>query len=281
MSDSIIDLDTLAAPIVVEELSFETIFRSKLDRLLALDTSFSALLESDPAIKLIEANSYDELILRQRINDAARARLLAFATKSDLEQLAAFYGVTRLTGESDTSLKNRTREAIMGRSAAGTAAQYRFAALSASTDVVGVQVDSPKGGVVRVSILSGIGDGTPTPELLATVTSVVASDSVRALNDTLMVVGAEIVPVDITANVYLTRNAPEAVFTGLSNLLRAEFLKVRSLGYNVAPSWITSKLQTGGVQRIDLSAPASQIAIGPTQCASIRNINLTLAGRDY
>lgn len=281
MTDSIIDLDALPDPIVVEELSFEAIFKRKLQTLLALDSSFSALVESDPAIKLLEADSYDELILRQRINDAARARLLAFAADSDLDQLAAFYGVTRLAGESDTSLKTRTREAIMGRSAAGTAAQYRFAALSASTSVIGVEVDSPAGGIVRVSILSSESDGTPSAGLLAAVNTICSSDSVRALNDTLQVVGAQIVPVDITANIYLTKNAPETTFTGLENVLRNAFADVRSLGYNVTPSWIVSKLQTGGVQRVELTAPASQIAIGPTQCASIRNINLTLAGRDY
>ena len=121
MSDTIIDLASLPTRTVIEQLSFEALLSRKLRQFLDIDPTFNALLESDPAIKLLEADSYDELILRARINDAARARLLAFATRSDLDQLGAFYGVARLPGELDTPFRNRIRQAIMSRSAAGTA----------------------------------------------------------------------------------------------------------------------------------------------------------------
>jgi len=281
MSDGIIDLASLPAPSVVETLSFEAILRQKLDTLLQLDPGFTALLESDPAIKLLESDAYNELILRQRINDAARARLLAFATGGDLDQLAAFYGVLRLTGESDAAFSARVRQAIMARSAAGTAAQYRYAALSASIDVADARADSPHGGVVRVSVLSRLGDGTPSQELMDLVSAIVSSDSVHALCHTLEVVPAVIVPVDVTAQIWLTPTAPQAVFDGLSDALREEFAAVRGLGYNVAPSWVVSKLQAGGVQRVALSLPSAQIVIQPNQCATIRNVNLELMGRDY
>lgn len=278
---TILDLSSLPAPQVVEELSFEEIFQGKLVTLLGMAPEFTALLESDPAIKLLEADAYDELVLRQRINDAARARLLAFAVGSDLDQLAIFYGVTRLTGENDTSLKVRVREAIMGRSAAGTAAQYRFAALSASTEVADAAVDSPVGGVVRVSILAAGGDGTPNSTLLSAVAAVVQSDSVRALCHTVQVVPAEIVTVNVAAQIWLTNTAPAAIFQGLPDALREQFAAVRGLGYNLAPSWLISKLQAGGVQRVQLTAPAAQTVIAPNQCAALGTINLTLAGRDY
>lgn len=276
-----LDLDSLPPPKVVEPLSFEQLFQRKLTTLVALDPGFNALLESDPAIKLLEADAYDELILRARINDAARARLLAFAEDSDLDQLAAFYGVTRLAGELDPSLKIRVREAIMGRSAAGTRAQYRFAALSASLDVSDCEVDSPAGGIVRVSVLSRLGDGTPSADLLADVAAVVQSDSVRALNDTVQVVAAEIIPFDVEAQVWLTPTAPQAVFDGLPDVLRTEFAASRRLGFNVAPSWITAKLQQSGVQRVLQTSPSVQLTVAPYQCAALRNINLVYAGRDY
>ncbi len=44
---------------------------------------------------------------------------------------------------------------------------------------------------------------------------------------------------------------------------------------------LTAKLQTSGVQRVVLHTPASQVVIAPFQCAALRNINLTLVGRDY
>ena len=278
---TLLDLASLPTPRVVEELSFEDIFHGKLTTLLGMTPEFTALLESDPAIKLLEADAADELNLRARINDAARARLLAFAKGADLDQLAIFYGVTRLTGESDASLTVRVREAIMGRSAAGTKAQYRFAALSASGEVLDAAVDSPRGGVVRVSIMSATGDGTPSPALLAAVEAVVQSDSVHALCHTVTVVPAEIVTVDVTAQIWLTTTAQAAIFDGLADVLRQEFAEVRGLGYNLAPSWIISKLQVSGVQRVMLQQPASQVVISPYQCAALGNINLTLVGRDY
>lgn len=278
---TILDLDALPAPVVVQELAFETIFVSKLRRLIAIDAKFSALVESDPAIKLLEAASYDEMLLRQRINTAARARLLAFAAGSDLDQLAAFYGVTRLAGELDQSLKTRVRAAIMSRSAAGTADQYRFAGLSASTEVADIAVDSPAGGQVRVSVLSTLGDGTPSDALLATVRAVVTSTSVRALGPSITVVPAEIILFDVVGDVYLTPTAPASTFDALETLLRTKFAAVRGLGFNVAPSWVTAAIQVGGVQRLALTSPAAQIVIAPNQCATLRTVDLEMAGRDY
>lgn len=281
MTDTILDLSALPTPQVVEELSFEQLFARKLTTLIGLDSSFSALLESDPAIKLLEADAYDELILRGRINEAAQARLLAFAQGSDLDQLAAFYGVTRLAGEIDTPFKARVRESIMSRSAAGTKAQYRFAALSASTDVADVNVDSPRGGLVRVSVLSNVGDGTPSQALLDAVAAVVLADDVYALCHTVQVVGVEIVQVDVAGSVWLTLTAPQSVFDGLESTLRTTFASSRKLGFNIAPSWITTQLQQGGVQRVELTQPTQQSSIQPYQCAALRNINLVMAGRDY
>ena len=49
--------------------------------------AFTALVESDPAWTILEVAAYRELLLRQRINDASRAVMLAFATGADLEHL--------------------------------------------------------------------------------------------------------------------------------------------------------------------------------------------------
>lgn len=94
-----IDLSKLPAPKIVEELSFEEI-------LAAMRADFegrcpgwtAAALESDPANKILEVAAYRELLLRQRINEAARACMLAFASGSDLDHLSAFYAVSRLEG---------------------------------------------------------------------------------------------------------------------------------------------------------------------------------------
>ncbi|MEH6565288.1 MAG: baseplate assembly protein, partial [Halopseudomonas sp.] len=91
-----VDLSQLPPPQVVEPLDFETIFARKLAQLIELDPQFDALVESDPAYKILQVSAYDELLLRQRVNEAARAVMLAYAQDADLDQLAANFNVQRL-----------------------------------------------------------------------------------------------------------------------------------------------------------------------------------------
>jgi len=97
-----IDLTRLPAPKVIEELDFETIFERKKTALLELvpssvrETIAATLsLESEPLTIDLQQQAYQEMILRQRINQAAASTLLAFAQGSDLDHLAAAKGITR------------------------------------------------------------------------------------------------------------------------------------------------------------------------------------------
>jgi phage-related baseplate assembly protein len=54
-------------------------------------------LESEPVTKLLQESTYREILLRQRINEAAQAVMVAYAIGGDLDQLAANYNVKRLT----------------------------------------------------------------------------------------------------------------------------------------------------------------------------------------
>ena len=91
-----VDLSQLAPPNVVEALDFESIFASMLADLRARDSAFTALVESDPAYKILEVAAYRELLIRQRVNDAAKAVMVAYAAGADLDQIAANYDVARL-----------------------------------------------------------------------------------------------------------------------------------------------------------------------------------------
>ena len=108
---AVFDLASLPYPGVVEALDVEAIVTSMRDDLV---TRFPAIagvidLESEPARKLIEVFAYRELLLRARINDAAQQRMLAFAAASNLDSIAAYYGVNRFEGEDDGSLRRRTQ----------------------------------------------------------------------------------------------------------------------------------------------------------------------------
>lgn len=98
-----IDLTQLPAPSVVEVLDFETILATRKAHLVSLlpeaqRAAVTALLEleSEPATKLLEENAYQETILRNRVNDAGKAVMLAFALDGDLDQLGANVNMARL-----------------------------------------------------------------------------------------------------------------------------------------------------------------------------------------
>ncbi len=294
MSTAAIDLSSLPAPNVVESLAFETILAEMVADLQVRAPDLTALMESDPALKVLQVAAYRELLLRQRINDVSRRRLLAFAEGADLDHLAAFYGVQRLlvdagdataippvapTYESDAVFRQRVRDRIMGSSAAGTAGWYRYHAMTADASIRDVAVDAPAGGTVRVSVLANTATGAPTAEALAAVADVVLSPSVRALCHAVQVVAAEVVTVDVTAHLTLQPSAPIARIGELEATLRAAFAQACGLGWDVTESWLIARLQVADVHSVELVAPGATVAIGPNQCAALGTVQLTYSGR--
>ncbi len=102
-------------------------------------------LESEPATKLLEENAYQETILRNRVNEAGKAVMLAFALDGDLDQLGANVNVARLTitpanpnalppvaavMEDNDAYRLRIQEVLDGLSVAGPKASYEFHARS-------------------------------------------------------------------------------------------------------------------------------------------------------
>lgn len=287
-----IDLSRLPEPDVVQALDFETILAARKADFAARFPEFSAFLESDPAIKLLEVGAYQELILRQRINDAARAVMVAFAIGADLDQLAAVFGVTRrqiapaegetpAIFETDDELRRRVLLAPDSYSVAGPAAAYVFHALSASGDVADVSATSPAPGEVVVSVLSIDGDGTAPQALLDLVEASVGADDVRPLTDQVTVQTAQIVPfaIDARLTLYPGPDADLILTTatrGIENLLARQ----RRIGRDVTRSAIIAAAHVGGVQNVDLVSPAADIAVDGTQAAHAQAVSITIAGFD-
>ena len=274
------ELAGLPTPQVLETLRFETVFDALLRDFQVRYPQYSALLASDPAIKLIEVAAYRELLLRARINEAARANLLAFAVGNDLEHLGAFYGVSRLPQEQDEPLRRRIRARIMGFANAGGAAHYRYWALSASPEVADVAVDSPGPGRVRISVLPTGHSDTVPEALLETVRATVLRDDVQVLTDTVEVVPVSLVPVTVSAQIWLYPDTPMAVFDGLAPRLTRELAQAAVLGWDLTQSWLIGQLQQPGVHKVALIHPDADIRIHSTQAVRLTDVQLTFAGRD-
>jgi phage-related baseplate assembly protein len=274
------DLASLPTPAVIESLSFETIFSELQAEFQSRYPDYSALLASDPAIKLLEVAAYREVLLRNRINEAAKASLLAFATGSDLDHLAAFYGVTRLMDESDEALRLRTRQRIIGFANAGGAAHYRYWALSASPEVADVEVDSPEPGRVRISVLAKGEEQTVSNAVLDAVRAVVLRDDIRVLTDTVEVVPAELMPVAVYARLWLYPDAPLETLAAIQAVFASTLAACAGLGWDLTRSWIVGQLQRAGVHKVELLSPTTDIRVAANQAVSLLSLNLDFAGRD-
>ena len=274
------DLASLPTPAVIETLSFETIFSELQTEFQSRYPDYSALLASDPAVKLLEVAAYREVLLRNRINTAAKASLLAFATGSDLDHLAAFYGVTRLMDETDEGLRLRTRQRIIGFANAGGAAHYRYWALSASPEVSDVEVDSPEPGRVRISVLAKGEEQTVSNAVLDAVRAVVLRDDIRVLTDTVEVVPAELMPVAVYARLWLYPDAPLETLAAIQAVFASTLAACAGLGWDLTRSWIVGQLQRAGVHKVELLSPTTDIRVAANQAVRLASLNLEFAGRD-
>jgi phage-related baseplate assembly protein len=291
-----IDLSTLPAPDVVETLDYETILAAMLADLQARDPAFSALVESDPAFKILEVCAYRELIIRQRVNDSARATMMAYATGADLDQIGALFGVARLVitpadteavppvaavMESDTEFRRRIQLSLEGFSTAGPEGAYIFHALAADGDVADVSAVSPNPGEVVVTVLSRTGDGTAGTPLLNAVEAALNDESVRPLTDLVTVQSATIVDFTVEAEIY-TYPGPDsgAVIAEAEAALDAYLASVRQVGRDITLSGIYAALHRPGVQRVDLTSPAADVVIEDDEAGHCTSIDITHAGTD-
>ncbi len=198
-----IDMSQLPTPTVIETLSFEEIFQELLADFRERAPDYDALVESDPVIIALECAAYREVLLRNRINEATKASMLAYATGDDLDNLAAFYGLTRQTDETDDRLRYRTQLALEALTTAGSEKAYLFLTLSADARVKSASVQSPDPGEVLITIMSTEDDGVASAELISTVEEYLSSEDRRPLTDHVEVQAAEMVEYAINAQVYV------------------------------------------------------------------------------
>lgn len=291
-----VDLSRLPSPDVVEQLDYEAILAAMIADLQARDPQFTALTESDPAFKILEVCAYREMLLRQRINDAAHGVMLAYAGGSDLDQIAARYNVERQvidpgdpdalppvppTYEDDESLRRRVQLSFEGFSTAGPEGAYIFHALGADPDVLDASVDSPEPGQVLVTVLSRTGDGTASQGLLDAVDATLAADDVRPLTDHVTVQTAEVLPYAIDATLILYPGPDEAVVVAAAQAAAEAYAeRNHRLGRDVTLSGIYAALHQEGVQNVILASPLADIPVNNRQAAYCTGITLVVGGRD-
>ncbi len=293
-SPTTVDLSRFDPPTIVEQLSFETIFQRKIARVQQLLPSFDATVDSDPAVKVLQVATYDELLLRQDFNERLQQRLVAYATGSTLDHLGAAIGVARLmvvpanaaTGaaavyETDDSFRARIVLGPEGFSVAGPELAYVKHAKDASGLVLDASATSPAPGEVLVSVLSVEGDGTASAALLDQVRAIVTDKTIRPLGDLVSVAPAEQISFAVIARLWTFSGPDPALILTAANAKLARYLAdSRKLGRDIALSGLYAALTVEGVQRVEIVSPAASIICDLTQAALCTSIDVRHAGYD-
>ncbi|CAE6923382.1 Phage-related baseplate assembly protein [Pseudomonas marincola] len=295
-----IDLAQLPDPQVVEQIDYEQILAARKAYAVSLwpadqqaAVAATLALESEPLTKLLQENAYRETLLRQRVNEAALATLLAKAKGADLQQLAANVNVQRLiitpanpavvppvvaVYESDDSLRERAQMAWEGLSTAGPRNSYIFHARSADGRVADATAESPSPAVVVVTVQALLGDGTADAGLLSIVNAYLSDEDRRPVADRLTVQTAQVLPYSVTATLHLATTGPEAepIRAAAEARLTDYVQKRRRLGVEVTESAIHAALHVEGVRKVELASWAD-ITPTPAQAAYCSAISVSVA----
>jgi phage-related baseplate assembly protein len=186
-----VDLNALPAAAVVETLDYETTLAAWLAQFQAFcaqaGIDYTAILDSDPAYKILQTGAYQEVVLRQRINAAAQAVMAAYALGADLDTLAALVDVERyiLTAadpaagiaevdESDTALRQRMVLAPQTYSVAGPEGAYVSFAKDADATVQDVSIDTPTPTDITALVMATLAANGASPALTTAMTAALA-----------------------------------------------------------------------------------------------------------
>lgn len=281
-----IDLNTLPSPDAIEFLNYETILAEKKELLLSIvpnhqveEVSRTLELESEPLTILLQTYAYDNLVMRQRINEATLATHLASANGTDLEHKGAEWNLERKIIqqadpeakppimqilESDEDYRRRIHLAPHKLSTAGPVFAYIAHALDAHHLVKDAFPTRPVRGTVRMHIMSYNDDGQPEPETIEAVKAYLGDERKRPLTDHVEVVPAISKQTSITYEIEYT-GSPQIDVTKAEIQRRLLDLKneKQKLGITLSRLHIIGALNVLGVERANLISPETDI-----ECAS-------------
>jgi phage-related baseplate assembly protein len=288
-----IDFARLPPPNVVEEIDYERLVAIYQDQVVGKMPSLrrAVKLEQSPTNVVLEAEAYGEMIVRARVNAAARAVMLAFAKGSDLDHLAAFYNVFRQTipaddvagtaavPESDERFRRRVQLAPEAFSTAGTVGSYIFHALAADPTIRDAAVTkmNDRGGV-KVTIMNSGVDPTPTNAQLTNVTKRLFSPNIKPLTDVVTVAPVKVRYVDLDATVSLYPGPDSSlVANDITRAMESLRNRIALTGRDLTYSALYAALNQEGVQEVKINAPNGSIEVATDECVWIRSANIQIS----
>ena len=194
-----INLANVPLPAVVETLSFEETLAEMQADLVSRYPDIEPVLQLESALvnKIMQVFAYREMGMRARVNDAAKALMLATTTGTDLDNFAADFNMGRLVVgtdadgnpiyEDDEAFRFRRQLAPDGYAAAGPENAYKFFALSADGRIKQVEAIKGENNRCDVVLLGRYGDGSVEQEIVSKVYAALSPKVRRPLTDNVYV----------------------------------------------------------------------------------------------
>jgi phage-related baseplate assembly protein len=276
-----IDLSGLAPPDIIETLDYEAIVTAMRDDLVERFPLIAGVidLEGEPARKLIQAFAYRELRLRARVNDAARAVLLASSYGTNLDHLGALFATARQEGENDDRFRRRIQLASEAFSVAGPEGAYQYHALTVAPWARDVSAVSHRPGVVVVvTVLKEGADPMPTLAEREAIRLHLRDEAIRPLTDVVEVMPPAIRRTRIVAKLTLYPGPDgEMVRQRALTAVTSWVEKNRMLGMNLRRSALYAALHQEGVHSVDLISPGEDLILDVTEVYAVDAIEVTVA----
>lgn len=282
----------LPIPEIIDTLTYEQIFERRLMRFRAIVPSYTNLVEGDPVYMLIQAESYEELNLRERINNAYRQTNIAYATGTNLDNLVANVGLTRQVKtaavldaagnieipailETDDQLRRRYL-LIWHALGSATFGWYSFHALNADENVKDAFPKRTAPGEVTIYIQSEGDTPVPTAELLTTVREYLNHVDRRILCDTLVIAPVQSVPYQITAEITIEHELnSQSILDSVTRAITDFAEDQEGINRDIALSRIYAILNPDGVSNVTLTSPTANITTTDSQVPVATQITIT------
>lgn len=179
--------------------------------------------------------------------------------------------------ESDDDYRKRILLAPEAFTTCGSVAAYEYHTRSVSQYIADVDITTPVGGTVQVTVLTK--QGLPSPILLNKVKNYISGEKRRPLCDTVIVTSPERVAYSVVANLDLLETSSEIEVKAVAETALRAFISSRTqmLGADIVPLDIQTTLKVAGVYNVTLTSP-QLTKLTKQQWAECESITLNING---
>lgn len=272
-------------PELIPDVSFEEV-RDRLVAGIAADFAANGItytnlyLAADPLRRSLETFATGVTNVKYEFNDQWILYFVRYSRGTALEELAAFYGVTRMTGEQDERLKKRLLLHIVGRSAAGPIERYKALCMDSDIRVRDVGVNRSRiDPTLQIAILSNAPGGLATQELLDVVEAHVDHPERSVTSDRFAFSSAVRKIVNVSLDVWLDEFARNSITTELEQSLPILWEAEDLLGLDLTHAWLIDNVRGNGVNNVKVTQPTDDLVATENEAIGIGSVSINIVGR--